>query len=99
MEDAFFLTEIRRYDYVGSALANAVIFQNKIDKELELVKEKFPNYNWETVKLDELYNLLNTQEQQFIVVSSKAKAYKHALEIKYPQAKIQQFDDINQTIV
>ncbi|KAF1301744.1 hypothetical protein BAU16_07580 [Enterococcus sp. JM9B] len=94
MKTAFFLTEMRRYDYTGSALANTILFGNKTNKELEMIKNRFSNYNWHAVKLDDIYNLLGQEDSQLIVVSTKAKAYTHALRDKYSNSRIITIEEI-----
>lgn len=84
--DIYYVTEMDRLDYQGSAIANALLTGNKLKDEYNELKEMYTKFHWHSVTLDELFDILNQDSEVIIVVSSKAKAYKKAIENKYPQS-------------
>lgn len=99
MDKAYFVTEMDRFDYTGSAVINAYYNEAYLEKAIEKVKRVYPDKDWQIVKLGELYEVLTVATNDtLIVLGRNAKAFKHALIDKYPQTEILLSDDIKQSV-
>ena len=87
-EEAYYLTEMERFDSTGSAFFNAMLKGDCLKEDYHELKRTYPDLNWHSVTYNELVANLNEQTHSIIVLSPTAKAYKHALEHKYLDARI-----------
>ena len=89
-EDAYYLTEMDRLDYAGSAIFNTLLTGDKLNNDYNKLKKIYNELNWHSVTYNELTESLNENSNSIIVISPKAKAYKKSLENKYKKACIVQ---------
>lgn len=88
MKKAYLVTEMASLDYVASSLVNSHYNDAALKETAELLRNEYPAYDWQLVKLGELYAELKEDETALIVLAKKAKAYQHALESKYPNSEV-----------
>ncbi|MHC5375221.1 hypothetical protein ACYSNU_15745 [Enterococcus sp. LJL120] len=51
MTEAYFVTEMDRLDYLGSALVNAYLAKDNFAEEFQIIKQKYPTFKWYSVTL------------------------------------------------
>lgn len=88
MTEAYFVTEMDRLDYLGSALVNAYLAKDNFAEEFQIIKQKYPTFKWYLVTLSQLFKRVESWETVMIVLSDRAKAYKHALQVNFPNARL-----------
>lgn len=88
VKNAYYITEMERLDYGGSAIVNSIFIGNRFEKDFIMLKEKFPAFKWLKIKLNKLYKDVEEDEQVLIVLSCRAKPYKKAIKNKYFNAII-----------
>lgn len=87
MVQAYFVTGIDRFETAASALINAHYNDRDLAETVEKLKSKFPEMNWNIVKLGQLYESVQT-ENLLIVLARNAEPYEKAIKEKYPRVKV-----------
>lgn len=88
MKKAYLVTEMASLDYVASSLVNSYYNDAALKEIEEIVRKEYPDFDWQLVKLDELYTELKEDEATLIVLAKKAKPYQHALKSKYQNSEV-----------
>lgn len=87
MLQAYFVTGIDRFDTSASALVSAHYNDEYLADKEEKMKKEFAEFEWNTVKLGQLYDEVHTQNP-LIALAKNAEPYEKAIKEKYPNATV-----------
>ncbi|WP_265459626.1 hypothetical protein [Enterococcus sp. HY326] len=86
--EAYFVAKMDRLDYQGSALVHAYLGKENFAEEYQTIQQKHPMFKWSSVTINQLFATVQNLERVLIVLTKRAKAYKHALQVNFPNAQI-----------